>query len=508
MAGQIRAFMAPLLGDLDNLGRAITTLTNQYRDEQARLDGAVAALLTGPESFAGEAAQAFGEAMQEVRSSLESHLAALESVGEQLARGAATIISAVESAESSLFSGVEHLGEALGRLTYEALERSGGDAVHTILQDMAHTLADAANQGKNALGDLAHFNLFGAADGVFHMGGDGIHLLVDGWSLLGDLPNVLVQWGWDIFHALGDLYRWLWDQADAIVHRLLVPPPHPGLAGTKAAQYDLTGSSHNMRDLIQDIDNQYTQYGGSAPIGIRQIGPNRLLVTLAGLEISKLGQTNNLPDALDGGLGDLNNPYALDVQAAIEAYLRQHPEIKQPVTVVVAGHSYGGIVAQQLALRGGGPGFSVSNVITFGSPQVGPMVKNVSYTEYFDHYDPVPLLSWYKDGGMVKTLGIPATVGSIAGINWGPVQAKQAFTGETWVPDVGNNPTEPLWGSQSAHASYSDSAWLGTQPLPFNVQDIGKDGGATTYYSTTPQNPVNDTLLSGWTFVKDYATTP
>lgn len=506
MAGQIQSFMGPLLGNLNELEQAINKLIAQYRDEQARLDGVVTGLVTGAKSFVGEAAQAFTEAMQEGRDSLESHLAALESISEQIARGASNIVTASESAESSLITGGEHLSTALGQLTYEALERAGGDAVHAVLQDMAKTLGDAVHQSGGAVSDFFSGNFFGAADDVFHVGSDAFHLLADGWSLLGDLPNVLIQWGWDIYNALGDLYRWLWNQADAIVHRLLVPKPHPGLVGVQTAKYDLTGSSHNMQDLIRDIDNQYTQYGGDAPIGIRRIGGNQLLVTLAGLEMSRFHQTNNLPDALDAGLGDLNNPFALDVQAAIEDYLRHHPEIPEPVTVVVAGHSYGGIVAQQLALRGGGPGFSISNVITFGSPQVGPMVKNVSYTEYVDHYDPVPLLSWYKDGGMVRSLGLLPAVGAIAGINWGPMQVKQAFTGETWVPDVGNNPSEPVWGSQSAHSAYANSAWLGTQPIPFNVRDIGKDGGATTYYSTTPQSPINDFLLSGWTFLKDYAT--
>ncbi len=464
--GQIEGFTSGLVAELRGVESGIDTLVGHIRDEEGRIAGHVSGLLSGPQAFVGEAADISHASMQDVSASVEAHVRALEQIAGSIHNTIWRIHAAVESAEANILD-PRHLEEALSRLTYDALAREGGDAVHAVLQDMANTLANMARQGGSYFSDLVHANFGGALDDVGTILGDAGHLVVDGWELLGNLPNVLIQWGWDIFHALDDLYHWLWNQADAVVHRLLVPAADPRLQSQHLAQSDLADpSNQNEQALYQDISSQYAT---GAPIGITQIGPNRILVTIAGLEPTKLDQANNFPGALDAGLGDANNAYTLDVRKAIEGYLRSHPIIKQPVIVELAGHSYGGIVAQQLAMQGGQTEYNIDRVITFGSPQVGPEQRGVRYTEYFDRYDPVPLLSWYKDSALLRGLGPVRSVEVIAGINYGPAEAKQAFTGETYVPDVGQNPLSPI----GDHSAYGDSHYLRGQSLPFPVTQWG-----------------------------------
>ncbi len=269
-----------------------------------------------------------------------------------------------------------------------------------------------------------------------------------------------------------------------LVALVITPPPDPKpipLNQSPEKSVQAATAFHNNPNMQTLYGMINSQYGTGAPIGITQIGSNTILVTLAGTEFGQWNQSNNGPTALDSGAGDIYNVYEQDVAAAIDAYIKEH-HLTPPVNVVVAGHSLGGMVAQDLALAGGGGEFNVTNVISYGSPQVGPQVPGVQYQEYFNQYDPVPLASWYEIGPYAQKNGLPAAIKYLYQINTGPWQNKAAFTGETYVPDVGHYPKFSEWFAKD-HGDYINSQWLGQQPIPFPISQWGP----TQYYNTTPQ---------------------
>lgn len=144
-------------------------------------------------------------------------------------------------------------------------------------------------------------------------------------------------------------------------------------------------SAASIFDLIEMIS------GSDSPIAITQIGPNRILVTISGTELNNLSYDTNIWNALGTGMGQ-NMPYEQDVIDAIETYCAEHG-LTNP-QVVLAGHSLGGMVAQQVADTGM---FDVTQVVTYGSPIMGDPVPGVKYDIYEAQGDLVPLLSRYEN---------------------------------------------------------------------------------------------------------------
>jgi pimeloyl-ACP methyl ester carboxylesterase len=131
--------------------------------------------------------------------------------------------------------------------------------------------------------------------------------------------------------------------------------------------------------------------GSNEPISIVQTGPNSIMVYISGTNLSGYGEDTNIWNALGTGMG-MNMPYEQDVIAAIEQYSAEHGLVNPQVTL--AGHSLGGMVAQQIAEQ---HLFNVNQVITFGSPVMGPPVRGIKYDMYEADSDIVPLLSRYEN---------------------------------------------------------------------------------------------------------------
>jgi Flp pilus assembly pilin Flp len=198
------------------------------------------------------------------------------------------------------------------------------------------------------------------------------------------------------------------------------------------------------QDLIGVWDNLYKMYQGGAPtqqgpIGITQIGEGRYLVQLVGVE--ELGlwgakKYNNLNNATAEALGG-TSPYQEQVRATIEAQIPPGSEI------IFAGHSEGGIVAQNLAashsfnttatswwnspwnearrrLGWGQQGkYRVTHVITYGSPMSQVPVSGVEYRMITTKADPVSHLPLLGRGGVFvpRQIEIP-TVFSRGRFDW------------------------------------------------------------------------------------------
>ena len=136
------------------------------------------------------------------------------------------------------------------------------------------------------------------------------------------------------------------------------------------------------------------------PISIVQTGPNSIMVFISGTNAGKagFGLDTNIWNALGTGMG-MKMPYEQDVIAAIRQYSAQHGLVNPQVTL--AGHSLGGMVAQQVAAQ---HIFNVKQVITFGSPIMGPPVRGIKYDLYVAASDAVPLLSRYENPTLPASL--------------------------------------------------------------------------------------------------------
>lgn len=163
--------------------------------------------------------------------------------------------------------------------------------------------------------------------------------------------------------------------------------PCPGLpnAGTYNHEQptDTASLYRNINDLYQTGNQTMDQQKG--PIGITQIGDNRYLVTMVGIEWQNWGEKfNYLPNAARDQL-NMESQYQAHVRDVIKAQIPPGAEI------VFAAHSHGGIVAQNLARDAAiRSAYNVTHVISYGSPVSGPPVDGVDYTMYEVFGDIVP----------------------------------------------------------------------------------------------------------------------
>ena len=166
-------------------------------------------------------------------------------------------------------------------------------------------------------------------------------------------------------------------------------------------------------ELYQMVSRRYPQGSQTAdeqqgPVGITQIGENRYLVTLVGIEWDSWSGANALDNAALDQLG-INSEYYAVVRETLEEQIPPGAEI------VLAGHSHGGIVAQNLARsadfnanadrplmdrllgRNGGE-YRVTHVITYGSPVSGAPASGTQYRMFANEGDPVSNLSVMNSG--------------------------------------------------------------------------------------------------------------
>lgn len=130
-------------------------------------------------------------------------------------------------------------------------------------------------------------------------------------------------------------------------------------------------------------------------------GTTRLLVYIAGTDGFHMFNADNIPRAIEFGNDPKDTaPYLKDVENAIQAYLTEHPELKNP-RVTLMGYSLGGMVAQYLANRAATYSSNFDSVIAVGSPVMGPPaefspVAGVDYKLYMGTGDLIPLLSKHE----------------------------------------------------------------------------------------------------------------
>lgn len=190
-------------------------------------------------------------------------------------------------------------------------------------------------------------------------------------TLYSDIKAAYSSWGTDIQHAFST-----YTSAMSGVEQTVQPY-------TDLLTQPLSAAS--IFDMIQMLSQS------NEPIAIVRTGPNSILVMISGTNLSKSGYDTNIWNALMTGMGQ-NSPFEQDIIAAIQEFCAQNGLTNPAVTL--AGHSLGGMVAQQIAERGL---FNVKQVVTYGSPTMGNPVPGISYDIYAAKWDAVPMLSRYEN---------------------------------------------------------------------------------------------------------------
>ena len=152
-------------------------------------------------------------------------------------------------------------------------------------------------------------------------------------------------------------------------------------------------------DLARFVYTGYFRNATEGPITMAQAElstrPGRTeavtLIGLSGMDLARAREEDQgvgIKESLIVGFGSDRNAYFREAKEAILA------TVPEGSTIVFAGHSLGGMVAQQLAADDDlQDRYDIRNTVTFGSPLIRPGQREGTVTRLGDAGDPVPLLS-------------------------------------------------------------------------------------------------------------------
>ncbi|MGB8344011.1 MAG: hypothetical protein WCD86_03950 [Ktedonobacteraceae bacterium] len=434
MSGQLMQFVSPIIGPLGDLQNHFSQFASLHRDAHTRLfaQGNNLTQTVGLDLFRGDGSLSFTNSIQQYMLTSEQTLQLLEQAGQAAQTCINDITGAVEAAgEASLDLGI--IGYILERTTIEDVLQIGADAIMIIVRDMVEAAVDAGS----ILGRMILWT-FGEVVHLIEQGKNVAELMVHyAWMLMEDIARVLSEWAGNVQGAVRSCASSVASSVAGFWHQ----SPHD--LGTLKKSDQTFLEKPNMQNLAALIEQQEKS---SDQVGETWVpGTNTVLITLAGMDLVHPGEITNAGTAIDAGAGDMNNAYLL----YIESILNKLPPGTQ---VIIAGHSLGGIEAQYLAENQGKTDYTIKDVITFGSPEVGPPVNKVEYYQYQNQHDLIPILSWYN----ISNDGKPDR-------------------GEIIVPDSNLNP-------KIAHIYTNDSA-LGSVGIPLLPKEscIAWPRGDTTF---------------------------
>ena len=148
----------------------------------------------------------------------------------------------------------------------------------------------------------------------------------------------------------------------------------------------------NATEIYTYVRDGYNQ-GSQGPISITKgtlksgfSSKTVYLVTLSGTELVLNQSTGVLTDLLSGF--NLNNVYYANTVNIIKA------NVPRNANLIIAGHSLGGMIAQQVAADSGIKSrYNVLNTVCFGSPLLAAGSREGTVRRLGDVSDPVPYLS-------------------------------------------------------------------------------------------------------------------
>ena len=242
-------------------------------------------------------------------------------------------------------------------------------------------------------------------------------------------------------------------------------------AGMGVAQSPTDQPPKNMKLLAELVME------GEDPIRIYQIGPNEYLVVIHGTS-GDPNASQNPGSAVATGLG-LSSDYQEQVRLAL---------LGLPIGAVVhmAGHSQGGIVAQNLAGdKSVQDRLNVKSVTTFGSPYSTPEVDGVTYNRYATDGDVVPYLEGRdaRDATIVLLLApfigfIPAATGALSN-RYSQTTIPGNFSDGPFGPHFEYNKSPALEKIAEGDMPFNITTWNG-QPT---IYDPGTaHSGAAVFY--------------------------
>lgn len=248
-----------------------------------------------------------------------------------------------------------------------------------------------------------------------------------------------------------------WEDADGSFggadSGILIGKTSMDMAGTTEAHK----KPENMRVLAEFVME------GSDPIRSYEIGPNEYLMVIQGTSHDP-STSRNWGSAVFTGLG-LSSDYQEQVKLAL---------LSLPAGAVIhmAGHSQGGIVAQNLANDREISGrFQIKSITTFGTPYSSPEVDEVDvYNRYATEGDIVPYLEG-RDASIVVLLSpfiSPALVGTGAIANRHP---------QTSIPYHSSG--EGIFGPHSEYSKSPELEKISGDQMPFNLSTW--NGKPTSY---------------------------
>ncbi len=164
------------------------------------------------------------------------------------------------------------------------------------------------------------------------------------------------------------------------------------LIGGSVASATNTVTYTNATEIYTYVRDGYNQ-GSQGPISITKgtlksgfSSKTVYLVTLSGTELVLNQSTGVLTDLLSGF--NLNNDYYANTVNIIKA------NVPKNANLIIAGHSLGGMIAQQVAADSGIKSrYNVLNTVCFGSPLLAAGSREGTVRRLGDVSDPVPYLS-------------------------------------------------------------------------------------------------------------------
>ncbi len=164
------------------------------------------------------------------------------------------------------------------------------------------------------------------------------------------------------------------------------------LIGGSVASATNTVTYTNATEIYTYVRDGYNQ-GSQGPISLTKgtlksglSSKTVYLVTLSGTELVLNQSTGVLTDLLSGF--NLNNVYYANTVNIIKA------NVPKNANLIIAGHSLGGMIAQQVAADSGIKSrYNVLNTVCFGSPLLAAGSREGTVRRLGDVSDPVPYLS-------------------------------------------------------------------------------------------------------------------
>lgn len=227
-------------------------------------------------------------------------------------------------------------------------------------------------------------------------------------------------------------------------------------------------------------------------------GQTCLLITVGGTD-NQHNWDDNLDTAINTGM-NYPSKYLPDVEKAIAQYMKEHPEMRG-AQATFAGYSLGGMTAQNLVNNNSQflqqQGLTVTQMITYGSPVMGPPHPGVNYTMYDATADPIPLLSSYENPLLGSgphydpNQNLPGAIGMITGeeyTSWNNklhnyIDPQGQYSGNIiGITDVGTNPSKLL----DNHLHYYQSNQLNA---PDTAIDINPSSLGPTEYFPMQNSP-------------------